>query len=301
MTSDIAICAIFRDEADYLAEWIEYHLLVGVDHLFLYNHRSEDHYEDVLAPYIRDRVVTLIEWDYDRLLAEDPKRRNVRACLIQPVAYDHAITRLRGRYRWLLFIDIDEFLTQMSPLSLRAFLARHEDAACVSVNWAIFGTSGHEHKVDGLVIENYTVRNRQVCYGNRHLKAFVDPYKVSHAGGPHHFVPLPEMQDKKWIVTEHGDAIPCGPEHAYAISPHATWDFFRLNHYVTKSLEEILHKRMVRGDLGTGTWTEQMALKHLSGTTFDEVEDLGMRQFIPEIKQRLAARALPLSPATVGG
>ncbi|WP_281510165.1 glycosyltransferase family 92 protein [Muribaculum gordoncarteri] len=32
-----AICAIFRNEARYMREWIEYHLLIGVDHIFLYN------------------------------------------------------------------------------------------------------------------------------------------------------------------------------------------------------------------------------------------------------------------------
>lgn len=30
----LAVCAIFRDEAPYLAEWIEFHRLVGVEHFY---------------------------------------------------------------------------------------------------------------------------------------------------------------------------------------------------------------------------------------------------------------------------
>ena len=33
----LAICAIYRDEAPYLREWIEFHRLVGVEHFFLYD------------------------------------------------------------------------------------------------------------------------------------------------------------------------------------------------------------------------------------------------------------------------
>lgn len=37
---ELAICAIFQDEAAYLKEWIEFHKLVGVQHFYLYNHAS---------------------------------------------------------------------------------------------------------------------------------------------------------------------------------------------------------------------------------------------------------------------
>lgn len=31
----LSVCAIFKNEGPILKEWIEYHLLVGVDHFFL--------------------------------------------------------------------------------------------------------------------------------------------------------------------------------------------------------------------------------------------------------------------------
>ncbi len=37
-----SLCCIIRDEAKYLAEWIEYSRMIGVDHFFLYDHNSTD-------------------------------------------------------------------------------------------------------------------------------------------------------------------------------------------------------------------------------------------------------------------
>jgi hypothetical protein len=38
----LAICAIFRDEAPHIAEWVAYHLMIGFDHFVLYDNKSED-------------------------------------------------------------------------------------------------------------------------------------------------------------------------------------------------------------------------------------------------------------------
>jgi len=46
----LSICTIFKNEARYLREWIEFHRLVGVDHFYLYENRSEDDFAPVLAP-----------------------------------------------------------------------------------------------------------------------------------------------------------------------------------------------------------------------------------------------------------
>jgi hypothetical protein len=56
----LSIGAVFRDEDDFLAEWIEFHLCLGVEHFFLYNHFSAtDQHEEILRPYIVAGLVTL--------------------------------------------------------------------------------------------------------------------------------------------------------------------------------------------------------------------------------------------------
>ena len=38
----IAICAIFKDEAPYLLEWLAFHRMIGVDLFVLYDNGSND-------------------------------------------------------------------------------------------------------------------------------------------------------------------------------------------------------------------------------------------------------------------
>ena len=53
MKGYLSVCAIYKNEARYLAEWLEFHLLAGVEHFFLYNNDSTDDHREVLAPYLR--------------------------------------------------------------------------------------------------------------------------------------------------------------------------------------------------------------------------------------------------------
>ena len=43
MKVTLAIAAIFRDEAPYLKEWIEFHRAVGVERFYLFDNLSTDH------------------------------------------------------------------------------------------------------------------------------------------------------------------------------------------------------------------------------------------------------------------
>ena len=44
----LAATAIFKNEAAYLAEWIEFYRLIGVEHIYLYDNCSTDNPKAVL-------------------------------------------------------------------------------------------------------------------------------------------------------------------------------------------------------------------------------------------------------------
>ncbi len=131
---ELAICAIFRNEARFMREWIEFHKLVGVEHFYLYNNGSTDHYKEVLQPYIRAGDVDLYAWH-----KENRKDQPWRS--IQCAAYNDCLTRTRGTLKWLAFIDLDEYLFPTEQLSLKDFLRDYKEFAGVCVNWLMFGTS----------------------------------------------------------------------------------------------------------------------------------------------------------------
>lgn len=107
---NLSICAIFKNEAPYLKEWLEYHLLFGVDHFYIYNIGSSDSYEAVLKPYVRDGVITLINWP-EVFGYQDDNTAYKWALSTQIPAYENAVNfRAKDHTKWLVFVDIDEFL-----------------------------------------------------------------------------------------------------------------------------------------------------------------------------------------------
>jgi len=119
----LALCAIFRDEAPYLAEWLAFHRLVGVDHFFLYDNGSADRPEDVLRPFLTEGCVTLRPWPVP--FHEHAARR----------AYADCLEQVRGRVRWLACLDVDEFLFAPRQRSL----ARPSAATRRSRAWSCAG------------------------------------------------------------------------------------------------------------------------------------------------------------------
>ena len=91
----VSICAIFKDEADYLKEWIEFHRIVGIEHFYLYNNNSVDNYDQVLKPYIDQGIVSLKNW---------PKPQS------QMEAYQDFMDDNSLETEWVGFIDLDEYV-----------------------------------------------------------------------------------------------------------------------------------------------------------------------------------------------
>ena len=56
----LALCTIVHNEAWYLEEWIAYHLLLHVDHFYVYDDESTDIIAKVLAPYIKQGMLIIL-------------------------------------------------------------------------------------------------------------------------------------------------------------------------------------------------------------------------------------------------
>lgn len=54
---DLAIVTIMKNEAPYVKEWLDYHILVGVKKFYIYDNDSDDNLHDILRPYIEQGIV----------------------------------------------------------------------------------------------------------------------------------------------------------------------------------------------------------------------------------------------------
>ena len=137
-----SLVLIFKDEAPFLKEWIEYHLILGVDHFYLYNNNSSDHYLTVIQPYMDRDIITLVDWP------EYPGQYS---------AYLHWYQSYRQETQWASFIDADEFLCPILEVSLRDVMKRYEKYPVILAYWKLFGTNGQlMHDDNRLIIEQYT-------------------------------------------------------------------------------------------------------------------------------------------------
>jgi hypothetical protein len=263
----LAICAIYRDEAPYLREWVAFHRLVGVDRFFLYNNRSIDSHEEALAPFVEDGSVLVHDWP-------------IYPAQIQ--AYDHCLKAHRDDARWIAFIDLDEFLFSPTGRPLSEILPEFEEWPGVGVNWAVFGSSGHRTRPAGLVIESYTRRTADSGI-NRHIKSIVDPKRVRGFSMPHFF-----MYTDGLAVNENGRPI-TGPP--FSLTEDVSFARLRVNHYATKSEEEY-RRKLARGPADSTTpkrelLTEANISRRLE--KLDDVADDAIQIYLPAVRTALEA------------
>jgi len=219
----LAVGGIFRDEAPYLPEWIEFHRRQGVERFYLYENESADDWEDALAPY--SEVVEVHRW---------PGRA------AQFPAYSDCLERHRRDTRWIAFIDIDEFLFSPTGRSLPDVLDGFKHVPAVAANWRIYGTNGHESPPGGSVIDNYPVAEPEDNPINRHVKSIVFPAMTSTLVENSHafrYYARPVGEDGKHV--------------SGVLRDPPTADLLRINHYITRSQQEWEAKRQ-RPQVGNG-------------------------------------------------
>ncbi len=132
----LALHAMFKDEAPWLEEWLDWHFSQGVDHVFLTNDGSSDHYQKVLTPYLKKGLVSL----EDSIDDSDFYHREQDA--------KNRLLRKAGEFQWIAFLDVDEFL--YSEIPLKDLLQQlPQNSSGMVLNWLIYGTAHLESLAEG--------------------------------------------------------------------------------------------------------------------------------------------------------
>jgi hypothetical protein len=259
----LSIFSLYRNEAYYLREWIEFHRLVGVERFYLYDNLSEDEHLEVLGPYVEDGTVSYRHWPL--YPAQMP-------------AFAYFLERHRHDSTWVAFIDIDEFLFSPTGRKISDVLAEFERSPGVGVNSLAFGTSGHETRQDGLAIENYVRRAAKDKPRNRVIKSIVQPERVELTGNrdPHYFRYLGGEravdENGRTIRGDHTDAVSC--------------ELLRINHYLTRSQAE-RDGKLAGPDVLRGKPRDIPKAKERDLMLNDELDET-ILQYVPAVRKALA-------------
>ncbi len=185
---ELALCAIFRDDAPYLKEWIDFHLKQGVEHFFLYDNFSIDNPNEVLNFYIKKNIVEIIPWNISHNDHDD-------WLVVQNSAYMDCINKHRKTIKWLACLDTDEFLFCTDGKNLKKFLKNYNNYQILLVDWQLYGTSGYEAKDNKIIEHLFLKAPEDYCVWT---KAIVKPLYIKTCHFSHYFF----CEDQRLCVDE---------------------------------------------------------------------------------------------------
>jgi hypothetical protein len=155
--------AIAKNEGRYIAEWIAYHLSVGIDRICVYVNDSSDSTAPLVGKLSRYYPVRLVVWP-----SADRKSPQLEA-------YNDALTRFADT-NWMGFWDIDEFIVPFGYKDVPDFLTRvPEGTSAIGVNTRSFGSSGVTDPEYHSVLHTFRHCARPEHHANRHIKTWSRP------------------------------------------------------------------------------------------------------------------------------
>ena len=245
---DLAVVSIMKNEAPYVKEWLDYYILAGVDHFFIYDHESPDNMKEVLRPYVESGIVTYIFY---------PDKRK------QVDAFNEAVQKYRFFCRYMTFVDGDEFILPQSNKSIlevtdEIFQNKSTSGGLV-INWMMYG-SNNQDKADYSkgVLERFTRRAKVL---RDTIKTIADPRKINYMYTPHYMVYFDGFHQIDEV------SLHFFPNTNYKIS-----DKIIMNHYFCKSREEFENK-MARNSAAYGKNPEERLNKKFSHEENNDIYD----------------------------
>lgn len=145
-----AILAIIKDEQAYLKEWIDYHLSIGFDRIYLYEDYYSTSHKNIVCGY--DKVTLTPLKDYGIEYTVSAKKQRL---LYIKWLEEH---KELGDVDWVLPIDIDEYLCFEDGYDLQKLLSEYTDYPAIWLCWKLYNAGGHKtRKPDNLThFEYYT-------------------------------------------------------------------------------------------------------------------------------------------------
>ncbi len=262
----LSTVSVFKNENEYFHEWLEYHLMMGVDHFYLYDQDGGLDAMELLRPYEQAGLVTRHPWThfdgtkYDRTTRFWERDKS-------HIAYAHCAKNYRYESQWIQKLDIDEFLVlNNGGNDLKEWVKTldHTKTKGYRVYRYNFGNNGHLKKPNGLVIENYNKREESYSdykdAGNGDFLSNNRYHFNSHRWGYKRFSGGNILTDPKKVG-------------------------IHINHYYTKSHEEYKNRQNVMRSRDTSIEAfEQMNSK------CNLIEDLRMMDKVKEVKERIKNR-----------
>ena len=211
-----SVILLIKNENRYLQEWLDWHLGLGFEHVYIYDNGTTEKVQDIINLYseeIREKI-TVIDWSGHHTH-------------IQQDAYNHFLENYKQDVRWGLFIDSDDFLrfTEGVTTKVNEFLKSYEDYTEIWGYEVEYDANGQEVYEDKPVRERFTYQTdvKEGFYWKNFIQVNrIDSFKMHYA----------YYDESKHLMYKNNER---------------NKDLFVIDHYYTKSWEEWQWKIKERG------------------------------------------------------
>lgn len=211
---NVALVCIAKNEDNYIQEWIDYHLKLGFDDIYIYEN-------DWKSNIVQNNVITI---SFDGKAKQLP-------------AYDNFVKEYSQLYDWVCFLDVDEFIVLKKHNNIKEFINDYSNYNAIGINWVLFGDNG----LTDIVNNEYSVIKRFTkCESkpNIHIKSIQKSWKDIKMLTPHN--------------SQNNTISTCYTEFKGPFLQNCNTDIAQINHYFCKTYNEFLLKH-ARGRSDTGT------------------------------------------------
>ncbi len=165
----VTIGAILKDGTEGLADWINHHRVLGVEHFYLLDSGAQEDLPNTIREFGFADFVTIEPWLQPTVTAEAE-------------AYEFLTTKYAAECQWMALIDLNEFLVPKLGTSLTKYLRAFEDFGALKTCRRMFVAENSYYRDDRL---RFIVQPRFVT-------KFLSAYEV-------------EMMPGRQAVSEHFD------------------------------------------------------------------------------------------------
>ena len=184
---NIIIQTTAKDEDIIICEWIVHNILLGVDHIYIYDDNSIIPITttiQILPEWVRNKVTVFrLEFDfYNEIEIKNTeywdfyKNNEKWVGLKQQFLVNYFINNYKNFSNWCLFIDVDEFIYLKHDKNMIDFMKKYENEKGLYLQWLMYGTSFHIDVNDKTLImdnnlyhsNNYRIEGKSIVNMNKY-------------------------------------------------------------------------------------------------------------------------------------
>ena len=229
---EIVICAIAKNENLYINDWVNWHINLGFDKIYLYDNNNLD--TEYIGNFIEQK---------DKVKIIDV--RGISNRNIQIESYNNFYNTYK--FDWCAFIDIDEFIVFNKWKNVQEFVTDpiFKNTNVIKLNWHLFGDDNKINR--DLTIPIYKsitkrlIGHKDEMMGKQFLRGGLKNIYINSC----HYCKINGKVPKQLMVNgKETTAWGNGFKEDTGLENH---EEAYINHYRTKTLSEFINQKMGRG------------------------------------------------------